>query len=57
MTLWIRTEAAKAEIIYLRDKIYRSSGTLVRGDYTKATERIDLLLKLLRYHGVDTSRP
>ena len=44
------------EVIFLRDKIYRSSKTLVGADFTEAAEKLDLLLKLLRYHGVDTPR-
>ena len=56
MTLWIRTEAAKAEVVQLRAKIYRTSGTLLPVEYNKTAERLELLLKLLRYHDVDTSQ-
>ena len=52
MTLWIRTEAAKAEVIFFRDKVYRSNGTIVGADFTEAAERLELLLKLFRYCGV-----
>ena len=36
----IRTRKAIAEVIKLRDKIYRSSGTLVGAKLTKASERL-----------------
>ena len=36
MALWIRMEADKAEVIYLRDKVYRSNGNLVGAKFTKA---------------------
>ena len=52
----IRTRKAIAEVIKLRDKIYRSSGTLVGAKFTKASERLQYLLLLLRYGGVDPSR-
>ena len=51
-----RTRKAIAEVIELRDKIYRSSGTLVGAKFTKASERLQYLLLLLRYRGVDTWR-
>ena len=52
----IRTRKAIAEVIKLRDKIYRSSRTLVGAKFTKASERLQYLLLLLRYRGVDTLR-
>ena len=52
----IRTRKAIAKVIKLRDKIYRSSGTLVGSKFTKASEKLQYLLLLLRYRGVDTSR-
>ena len=52
----IRTRKAIAEVIKLRDNIYRSSGTLAGSKFTKASERLQYLLLLLRYWGVDTSR-
>ena len=56
MTDRIRTRKAIAKVIKLRDEIYRSSGTLVGSKFTKASERLEYLLLLLRYRGVDTSR-
>ena len=56
MTDRIRTRKAIAKVIKLRDKIYRSSGTLVGSKFTKASERLQYLLLLLSYRGVDTSR-
>ena len=56
MTDRIRTRAAIVEVIKLKNKIYRSSGTLVAAKLTKASERLQYLLQLLRYRGVDTSR-
>ena len=52
----IRTRKAIAKLIKLRDKIYRSSGTLVGAKLTKASERLQYLLLLLIYRGVDSSR-
>ena len=52
----IRTRKAIAKVITLKDKIYRSSGTLVGAKFTKASERLQYLLLLLRYRGVDISR-
>ena len=55
MALQTRTEAAKAEVIMLRDNICRSSEILVGADFLKVAKRLELLLKLLRYHRADTS--
>ena len=55
MTYWIRKRAAIAKVIMLRDKIYRSSGTLIGAEFTEAFERLQFLLQLLRHRGVDTS--
>ena len=52
----IRTRKAIAKVIKLRDKIYRSSGTLVGAKFTKTSETLQYSLLLLRYRGVDTSR-
>ena len=53
----IRTRKAIAQVIKLQDKIYRPSGTLSDAKFTKASDRLQYLLLLLRYRGVDTSRP
>ena len=45
----IRTRVAITEVIKLRDKIYRSSGTLVGAKFTKASKRVQFLLQLFRY--------
>ena len=52
----IRTRKAIAKVIKLWDKIYRSSGTLSDAKYTKASDRLQYLLLLLRYRDVDTLR-
>ena len=55
MTERICTEATIAEVKVLHDKLQSASGTLLPSVFNEYNERLQFLLQLLNYRGIDTS--